>query len=280
MQDVVNAWEDAYFVLEKYTQFGQIDTVYALETIAQRLRDAQEEQDRLSRLEEESADLADDVADAVGGIGDAAYGASNGINQMTANLYDAAAAAKSAAKEIDKIWDRGSEYSGVGSHRGYTLPNKTRNGAKNQTSGSSSKTSGKTAFAYVKHSHSGEDYVTKETTPLDDLIGLKPNETLRVLKVGEAVLSPEENASRLQVTPDMLNTDISEKSSKMSNSHNYSNDSSVAISVGDIVINGNADKATIEALKQERDSIIQGVFKRIQGHTIQSGYRNAKKFTL
>lgn len=312
MNTVVRVWEDAYSVLEKYTNYGKIDTVYALETIAARLRDAQQEQERLSKLAEDSAGAADDVADAVDGIGDAAYGASNGINQMTENLYDAYAAAKSVAKEMDKIWERGSDYSGVGSHKGYTLPTNTNTkssryeeeyGTKNKELSSrfeeeyGSKSSkpqqqykyiGNTLYThdpgsskwYIARSHVGESVVSKQTTPLDDFLGLKPDETLRILKVGEGILTPEQNAERMKMNLDGYDSSISDKANSMSNSHNYSGDSSVSVSIGDIVINGNADKSTVEALKKQREEIIQGVFKKIQFHSVQSGYVNAKRFTL
>lgn len=298
----MNTWQDAYKVLEQYTNLGKIDTAYALEIIAQRLREAELEQERLKDLSDDSADAVDDIGDAADDLTNSLYGSAAAAAALAGELSEAQRQAQllAATKASDDFYAN----SGFTSSRymeEYGVQNKDVSGTSHMlleahNSGRTTPVERKTTYDEegkatlwekdingnwkIRRSHSGEPVVTKETTPLDSFLGLRPDETLRILKVGEGVLTPEQNEERLKMNLDGYNNTVSEKTSSMSNSHNYSNDSSVSISIGDIVVNGNADSSTIASLKKAREELIQDVFKRIQGHSITSGYRNAKNFAL
>ena len=114
--------------------------------------------------------------------------------------------------------------------------------------------------------HTGTDYVKKAGSFLDKMLGLGPDETAAVLKVGEAVI------------PDYANPFAGNSSSgtisaaspiPVTNSSN--NDNSINVKIGDIVIQGDADDNTVLKLRKEKEGIVQEVFKRINKHTIFSG---------
>lgn len=133
----------------------------------------------------------------------------------------------------------------------------------------------------TKKSHSGEPFVEKIKTPWDEALGLSSNETLRILKVGERVIPAEQNIGNDKKL--IERSTASKVSSMTSNTRNISNKNGsedIIINMGDINIEGNATPDTVEALKKERESIIQGVFSRIEKHTKQSGFRNAKLFPI
>lgn len=122
------------------------------------------------------------------------------------------------------------------------------------------------AVQKVSMYHTGTDYVKKASSFLDKMLGLGPDETAAVLKVGEAVI------------PDYANPFAGGSSSRtmsasspipVTNSSN--NDNSINIKIGDIVIQGDADDDTVLKLRKEKEDIIQEMFKRINKHTIFSG---------
>lgn len=119
--------------------------------------------------------------------------------------------------------------------------------------------------------HAGTDYVKKANSWLDDMLGLAPNETASILKVGEAVIpdyanpfNPSNNSSiPISRTPSMP-------------SSNTQQDNSVNIKIGDIVIQGDADENTVLKLNKQKESIVQEIFKRINKHTFMNGYKNVR----
>lgn len=122
------------------------------------------------------------------------------------------------------------------------------------------------AIQKVSMYHTGTDYVKKASSFLDKMLGLGPDETAAVLKVGEAVI------------PDYANPFAGNSSSgtisaaspiPVTNSSN--NDNSINVKIGDIVIQGDADDNTVLKLRKEKEGIVQEVFKRINKHTIFSG---------
>ncbi len=86
-----------------------------------------------------------------------------------------------------------------------------------------------------------------------DLFNLANDEVPAILQKGEAVF-----------TRDHLNN-----LNKHLTSNSYENYANGSVSVGDIVIQGNADTSTVNALKQARDDIVNTVFK-----TINSSQKN------
>lgn len=124
----------------------------------------------------------------------------------------------------------------------------------------------------LKRYHSGTDYVKKANSWLDDMLGLGPNETASILKVGEAVIPDYANPFSSSGNSQSFKLD---KPVGYSNS-NSTQDNSVNIKIGDIVIEGNADENTVALLKKEKESILQEIFKRINKHTFLSGYKNVR----
>lgn len=133
----------------------------------------------------------------------------------------------------------------------------------------------------VSKYHEGTKFVKKKKTPYDEMFGIKDDETLSILKVGEAVVPKDEN---LKMTPsgNYLDKEVSDNLSKMTSKTNYisNNSSDSSFSIGDIIIQGNADENTVLALKKERENIVQSVFDRIQSHTQRSGFRNMKLYSI
>ena len=137
--------------------------------------------------------------------------------------------------------------------------------------------------------HSGSDYVKKEHPELDRMLGLKDDETVSVLKVGEAVVptwanSASSSASNNRFTGSLFGSavDSAVKSARtaMGNS-NVSNttDSSINISMP-INIKGDADESTVRALRDATNDIVNSVLRTINTQTRMGGYRNIKAATI
>ena len=124
--------------------------------------------------------------------------------------------------------------------------------------------------------HEGTKFVTKKKTPYDSMFGIKEDETLSILKVGEAVIPKNENL-KMSPSGNYLDKEVSDNLSKMTYKKEYSvGESSTSVSIGDIIIQGSADENTVLALRKERESIVKSVFDRIQSHNQRSGFRNMK----
>lgn len=123
--------------------------------------------------------------------------------------------------------------------------------------------------------HEGTNYVKKANTWLDDMLGLAPNETAAILKEGEAVIPDYNNPAN-----PASNFSYGKMAESMSRSVRYSNtsntDASATVSIGDIVIQGNATEDTVAQLNKVRKQIVDDVFKTINKHTNMSGYRNVR----
>lgn len=137
--------------------------------------------------------------------------------------------------------------------------------------------------------HSGSDYVKKEHPELDRMLGLKDNETVSVLKVGEAVVPTWANSAsssasnnRFTGSPFGSAVDSAVKSARASmGNSNVSNttDSSINISMP-INIKGDADENTVRALKDATNNIVNTVLRTINTQTRMGGYRNIKAATV
>lgn len=125
---------------------------------------------------------------------------------------------------------------------------------------------------FIPKNHNGTEYVKKANSWLDDMLGLGPDETASILKVGEAVIPDYANPFSSSGNSQSFKLD---KPVGYSNS-NSTQDNSVNIKIGDIVIEGNADENTVALLKKEKESILQEIFKRINKHTFLSGYKNVR----
>lgn len=137
--------------------------------------------------------------------------------------------------------------------------------------------------------HSGSDYVKKEHPELDRMLGLKDDETVSVLKVGEAVVPTWANSAsssasnnRFTGSPFGSAVDSAVKSARASmGNSNVSNttDSSINISMP-INIKGDADENTVRALKDATNNIVNTVLRTINTQTRMGGYRNIKAATV
>lgn len=137
--------------------------------------------------------------------------------------------------------------------------------------------------------HSGSDYVKKEHPELDRMLGLKDDETVSVLKVGEAVVPTWANSAsssasnnRFTGSPFGSAVDSAVKSARASmGNSNVSNttDSSINISMP-INIKGDADENTVRALKDATNNIVNTVLRTINTQTRMGGYRNIKAATI
>ena len=122
--------------------------------------------------------------------------------------------------------------------------------------------------------HEGTNYVKKANTWLDDMLGLAPNETAAILKEGEAVIPDYNNPAN--PSSNFSYGKMAESMSKSTGYTNNSNDNSASVSIGDIVIQGNADNGVVEKLDQIRKQIVNDVFKTMNKHTNMGGYRSVK----
>ena len=137
--------------------------------------------------------------------------------------------------------------------------------------------------------HSGSDYVKKEHPELDRMLGLGNDETVSILKVGEAVVprwansaSSSSSSSRFTGSPFGSAVDSAVKSARAAvgnSSVSNTTDSSISISMP-INIKGDADETTVRALKDATNNIVNTVLKTINSQTRMGGYRNIKAATV
>jgi hypothetical protein len=146
---------------------------------------------------------------------------------------------------------------------------------------------GKTIAGLFKKHHTGADYVKKQNPMLDKMLGLGSDETVSILKVGEAVVPTWANGAnssgsnnRFTGSPFGSVVDSAVEAARVNTrTYSSSNSSSISISIP-INIQGDADSATIAALKKEADNIVNKVMKTINGQTRIGGYRNIKAATV
>lgn len=143
---------------------------------------------------------------------------------------------------------------------------------------------GKALFG--KH-HTGADYVKKQNPMLDKMLGLGNDETVSILKVGEAVVPTWANSasssasnSRFTGSPFGSAVDTAVKSAR-ANSRTYSSSDNSTINISmPINIQGDADATTVNSLRKEADNIVNRVLKTINSQTRIGGYRNIKAATV
>lgn len=142
------------------------------------------------------------------------------------------------------------------------------------------------AGLFGKH-HSGADYVKKQNPELDRMLGLGDDETVSILKVGEAVVPTWANNASVNSNSNSYTgssfgnaIDSAVKSARASSKSSYSSgDSSISISMP-INIQGDADASTVKALQKESNNIVNKVLKTINNQTKIGGYKNIKAATV
>ena len=143
---------------------------------------------------------------------------------------------------------------------------------------------GKAIFG--KH-HSGSDYVKKQNPMLDKMLGLGNDETVSILKVGEAVVptwannaTPSSSNNRFTGSPFGSAVDTAVKSAR-TNTRTYSSSDNSSINISmPINIQGDADASTVNSLKKEADNIVNKVLRTINNQTRLGGYKNIKAATI
>lgn len=142
------------------------------------------------------------------------------------------------------------------------------------------------SFTAKKH-HTGADYVKKENPALDKMLGLNDDETVSILKVGEAVVPTWANnatssasSNRFTGSPFSSAVDTAVKSAN-TNTKTYSSSDNSTINISmPINIQGDADISTVNSLKKEADNIVNRVLKKINNQTKIGGYKNIKAATV
>lgn len=131
--------------------------------------------------------------------------------------------------------------------------------------------------------HTGTDYVAMNANDrlLNKSLGLKSDEVVRILKVGEAVIPKERNLKRLRENSDFVENSSLRRVSELSEVSQGSvsdNSSHVSISIGDTIVQGDADNNVVNRLNEYKKSLVNEVFSRINKHTNLSGFRSSKRY--
>lgn len=147
---------------------------------------------------------------------------------------------------------------------------------------------GKALSSLFKKHHTGADYVKKQNPMLDKMLGLGSDETISILKVGEAVVPTWANGAnssgsnnKFTGSPFGSAVDSAVKSARAISGASYTTNNAPVTNISmPINIQGDADSATIAALKKEADNIVNKVMKTINNQTRIGGYRNVKAATI
>lgn len=146
---------------------------------------------------------------------------------------------------------------------------------------------GKALSSLFKKHHTGADYVKKQNPMLDKMLGLGSDETVSILKVGEAIVPTWANganssgsSNRFTGSPFGSAVDSAVKTARV-NTRTYSSSNSSSINISmPINIQGDADASTVNSLRKEADNIVNKVLKTINNQTRIGGYRNIKAATI
>lgn len=258
--DVIEKWEAAKAALEKYSE-GTGKVVTALDNIKKKLGE---------------------IKDAAGSAG----GALGGMN--TNNLNNDLDKAKKKLQELQNQIKKNADI-------------RFSHGTYYDVNTGQIKGNNKTQNIPTDH-HTGTSNVSKNETDrkLNTDFKLKSDEVVRILKVGESVVPKDRNKGSIARNSDMVNAENSGKSdnkefidwvnilkeniqSRFENSVTpkssmSTNISPIDVSIGDIVIQGNADKTTVNELNNIRNSIVKDIFAKINKHTNLSGFKNIKGY--
>ena len=119
------------------------------------------------------------------------------------------------------------------------------------------------------------------------MLGLGNDETVSILKVGEAVVptwannaTPSSSSNRFTGSPFGSAVDTAVKSTRV-NTRTYSSSDNSSINISmPINIQGDADASTVNSLKKEADNIVNKVLRTINNQTRLGGYKNIKAATI
>lgn len=136
---------------------------------------------------------------------------------------------------------------------------------------------------FFTKNHTGTDYVAMNANDrlLNKSLGLKSDEVVRILKVGEAVIPKERNLKRLRENSDFVENSSLRRLSELSEVSQggiSDNSSHISISIGDTIVQGDADNNIVNRLNEHKNSLVNEVFSRINKHTNLSGFRSSKRY--
>ena len=243
-EDINSKWRTAIDLLEKYKSQG-IGLQGILEIIAQ-------EMDRIK-------ETTTGISSVVSGVGD-------GINKWKAYFLENKKEAMQVEKQLKDMVETAKEIEGL---RGIELvPGITKHNQKDDL--------------HMKY-HTGTDYVSMNANDrlLNKSLGLKSDEVVRILKVGEAVIPKERNLKRLRENSDFVENSSLRRLSELSEVSQggiSDNSSHISISIGDTIVQGNADNNIVNRLNEYKNSLVNEVFSRINKHTNLSGFRSSKRY--
>lgn len=245
--DVKQAWDRCYKALDEYGYLG-VGVQGILTGITERTAEIEEQ----NKIIENSIKSIENELD------------------ILKKKYDAATAAAKQQAAASKEAEAAANAAAAASNAAAAAAQNAANAQKNNVMGGGS--GGVHKEQSVKLYHSGTDYVKKANSWLDDMLGLKPNETAAILKVGEAVIPDYANPFAASSN----NNNLSVSKTPVATGSVSNQENSINIKIGDIVVHGDADENTVMRLKKEKENIVQELFKRINKHTILNGYKNVR----
>lgn len=169
----------------------------------------------------------------------------------------------------------------------------------NKNTGKFVPNSGNQSLPYEQHTGATNILKREKDRQLQKDFNLKSDEVVRVLKVGESVIPKGRNKGSIARNSDIVNAEKSGQSnnndfiswinvlkesmqnrfeSSVEPSSSSTNISPIDVSIGDIIIQGNADNSIIDKLNEARLDIVKEVFTKINKHTNLSGFRNVKSY--
>ena len=293
-EDISKAWDRAYEVLDKY-DYQTLTVKGSMELLAQKIRQA----------ENNTANLEKQVNSVTSATNRAAASA-NTLSQywktIAQNTAEAAEQAKKAERAFRNAQSAQLDFERSESERNSTeIVDKTeklkelgrRYNAAMTPMQRQSIVAEASALGYneedlkkvanaVKKNHSGDNYVIPDQNErkMSKALGLKSDEVVRILKTGEAVIPKEQNLQRLN-SNSLMSSDINNRTNELSKgyqSYSTNNNSNINISIGDTIIQGNADNSIIGKLNEYKKCIINEVFSKINKHTDLSGFRSVKRY--
>lgn len=266
-EDVIQKWDEAYKVLDKYGY----KTIGVKEVLEQ-----------LTRQVEQAVQKTKDLESAAGGAGSAASGAAKNFEKFSPPLREAnnlfvemvknanklERAALNSKEALQDMIDADKE---AGYYEGKVKNDIAKINNKNKNS----------ITATTRHSGIDYEISTDEDRRIGKQLGLESDEVVRILKTGEAVIPREENLQRLKGKSVSINDSVLKRTgelSSMSKKYISNDNSNLSITIGDTIIQGSADSDTVRKLENYKKSIVNDVFSKINKHTNLSGFTSVKRY--
>jgi hypothetical protein len=279
-QDIIDAWAKAQQAMEDYGDEGE-----SVETILNKIK---------KKLEEVTTET-NNAASAAGGLGSALGEVGDVADDVGAKIDDILLAIETARKGMKEVRDVATTTSSYTTAKAAAL-------AKNAGITITDTSKSATEKQNPRPDHTGVAVEKRGNQDIQDQkrLGLASDEVVRILKVGESVVPKDRNKGSIARNSDLVNEenenkDISDKLANwvdlvkestqsnfesLSSSPNVVESSSnpVSVSIGDTIIQGNADDSVVAKLNEVKKSVVTEVFDKINKHTNLSGFRNVKRY--